>query len=40
VLIINQGLTRGDPYATQRVNLPLGRALTELLEETTGPGHA
>ena len=30
VLIINQGLTRGDPYAAQRVNLPLGQALTEL----------
>jgi NAD-dependent SIR2 family protein deacetylase len=40
VLIINQGLTRGDPYATYRVNLPLGQALTELLEETTGPSHA
>jgi NAD-dependent SIR2 family protein deacetylase len=43
VLIINQGLTRGDPYATRRIDLPLGRALTELtelLEETTGPGHA
>ncbi|WP_371401529.1 NAD-dependent protein deacetylase [Kribbella sp. NBC_00662] len=40
VLIINQGLTRGDPYATQRINLPLGRALTELLEETTGPSPA
>ena len=40
VLIINQGLTRGDPYATCRVNLPLGRALGELLEETTGPSHA
>ena len=32
VLIINQGLTRGDPYAAQRVNLPLGQALTELTE--------
>ena len=32
VLIINQGLTRGDPYATQRVNLPLGQALTELTQ--------
>ena len=40
VLIINQGLTRGDPYATCRVNLPLGRALGDLLEETTGPSHA
>ena len=32
VLIINQGLTRGDPYAAQRVNLPLGQALTELTQ--------
>jgi NAD-dependent SIR2 family protein deacetylase len=32
VLIINQGLTRGDPYATVRVNLPLGQALTTLTE--------
>lgn len=30
VLIINQGVTRGDPYAAHRVNLPLGQALTEL----------
>jgi NAD-dependent SIR2 family protein deacetylase len=30
VHIINQGLTRGDPYATIRVNLPLGEALTTL----------
>jgi NAD-dependent SIR2 family protein deacetylase len=30
VLIVNQGITRGDPYATHRVNLPLGQALTEL----------
>jgi NAD-dependent SIR2 family protein deacetylase len=30
VLIVNQGLTRGDPYATHRVNLPLGKALTDL----------
>ena len=30
VLIINQGLTRGDPYATHRINLPLGQALTTL----------
>jgi NAD-dependent SIR2 family protein deacetylase len=31
VLIINQGVTRGDPYAAHRVNLPLGQALNELL---------
>jgi NAD-dependent SIR2 family protein deacetylase len=44
VLIVNQGVTRGDPYATYRVNLPLGRALTELVRQvvrqTTGPSHA
>ena len=40
VAIVNQGPTRGDAYATYRVNLPLGQALTELLSETTGPGHA
>lgn len=32
VLIINQGVTRGDPYAAHRVNLPLGQALTELTQ--------
>ncbi len=32
VLIINQGLTRGDPYAAHRVNLPLGKALNELTD--------
>ena len=31
VLIVNQGLTRGDPYATHRVDLPLGQALTEII---------
>jgi NAD-dependent SIR2 family protein deacetylase len=30
VLIINRGPTRGDRYATVRVHLPLGAALTEL----------
>ncbi|GAA0615781.1 NAD-dependent protein deacetylase [Kribbella sandramycini] len=30
VLIVNQGITRGDPYARQRINLPLGQALSEL----------
>ncbi|HET6989173.1 MAG TPA: NAD-dependent protein deacetylase [Kribbella sp.] len=33
VVIINQGLTRGDPYAALRVNLPLGQALTELTQQ-------
>ncbi|MEU6154566.1 NAD-dependent protein deacetylase [Actinosynnema sp. NPDC047251] len=30
VLIVNQGETRGDRHASARVDLPLGRALTEL----------
>ena len=30
VLIVNHGETRGDQYAAVRVDLPLGRALTEL----------
>ncbi|WP_025358070.1 NAD-dependent protein deacetylase [Kutzneria albida] len=30
VLIVNQGVTRGDPHAAVRVDLPLGQALTEL----------
>jgi NAD-dependent SIR2 family protein deacetylase len=30
VLIVNRGETRGDAHATVRVDLPLGRALTEL----------
>ncbi|GAA2791224.1 NAD-dependent protein deacetylase [Kribbella solani] len=40
VLIINQGLTRGDPYATVRVDLPLGQALGELVRKASGPSHA
>jgi NAD-dependent SIR2 family protein deacetylase len=36
VLIINQGVTRGDPYAAVRVNLPLGQALTDLADRLTG----
>ncbi|TCO53638.1 NAD-dependent protein deacetylase [Actinocrispum wychmicini] len=31
VLIVNRGRTRGDEYATVRVDLPLGQALTSLL---------
>lgn len=31
VLIVNQGETRGDPYAVVRVDLPLGSALTDLV---------
>jgi NAD-dependent SIR2 family protein deacetylase len=30
VVIINRGVTRGDPYASLRVDLPLGTSLTEL----------
>ncbi|GHH53979.1 NAD-dependent protein deacetylase [Lentzea cavernae] len=32
VVIINRGETRGDPHATHRVDLPLGKTLTELAE--------
>ena len=32
VLIVNHGQTRGDAYATVRVDLPLGQALTDLTE--------
>jgi NAD-dependent SIR2 family protein deacetylase len=32
VLIVNRGETRGDQYATVRVDLPLGEALTELVD--------
>jgi NAD-dependent SIR2 family protein deacetylase len=32
VLIVNRGETRGDRYAEVRVDLPLGRALTELVD--------
>jgi NAD-dependent SIR2 family protein deacetylase len=32
VLIVNRGETRGDRYAEIRVDLPLGRALTELVD--------
>jgi NAD-dependent SIR2 family protein deacetylase len=31
VIIVNQGETRGDPYAAVRVDLPLGQALTDLI---------
>jgi NAD-dependent SIR2 family protein deacetylase len=30
VLIVNKGVTRGDDYASVRVDRPLGSALTEL----------
>ncbi|NKQ58841.1 NAD-dependent protein deacetylase [Amycolatopsis sp. K13G38] len=38
VLIINQGITRGDPHATVRVDRPLGPALTELAATLSEPG--
>jgi hypothetical protein len=31
VVIVNQGATRGDGYATATLGAPLGRALTELV---------
>lgn len=36
VFIINRGHTRGDRYATVRVDLPLGTALTELIDVLSG----
>ena len=36
VLIINRGRTRGDDYATVRVEAPLGQALTDILARLTG----
>jgi NAD-dependent SIR2 family protein deacetylase len=33
VAILNQGVTRGDEYAAVRVDLPLGAALTRLVQE-------
>ena len=32
VLIVNRGRTRGDDYASVRVDLPLGQALTDIVE--------
>jgi hypothetical protein len=32
VVIVNQGSTRGDPYAQLRIDAPLGPALTELAQ--------
>lgn len=36
VVIINQGETRGDAHASLRVDLPLGKSLTELAEVVVG----
>ena len=33
VVIVNQGATRGDPYATATLDAPLGQALTALVRE-------
>jgi NAD-dependent SIR2 family protein deacetylase len=38
VLIVNQGATRGDEHAAQRVDLPLGHALTDLARLLGLPG--
>ncbi|HJP76071.1 MAG TPA: NAD-dependent protein deacetylase [Pseudonocardiaceae bacterium] len=35
VLIVNRGRTRGDDYASVRVDLPLGQALTDIVERLT-----
>jgi hypothetical protein len=32
IAIVNQGTTRGDPYAAVRVDLPLGPALARLAD--------
>jgi NAD-dependent SIR2 family protein deacetylase len=37
VLIVNRGQTRGDSYASVRVDLPLGQALTSLLRTLAVP---
>lgn len=37
VVIVNQGVTRGDPYAEVKLDAPLGRVLTELVAEVSEP---
>lgn len=39
VVIINRGETRGDPHASLRVDLPLGKSLTELAEVVLESGN-
>ncbi|MFD4676959.1 NAD-dependent protein deacetylase [Lentzea sp. NPDC058450] len=39
VVIINRGETRGDPHASIRVDLPLGKSLTELAEVVLQSGN-
>jgi hypothetical protein len=37
VVIVNQGATRGDGYATVTLDAPLGRTLTELVAALGSP---
>jgi hypothetical protein len=37
VVIVNQGATRGDGYATATLDAPLGRTLTELVSALDPP---
>lgn len=39
VVIINRGVTRGDPFASLRVDLPLGKSLTELADAVLQSGN-
>ena len=38
IVIVNQGATRGDGYATATLDAPLGRTLTELVARIGDPG--
>ena len=38
MIIVNQGETRGDPYAQLRIDAPLGRVLSELSRQLVGVG--
>jgi NAD-dependent SIR2 family protein deacetylase len=40
VVIVNQGATRGDPYAQLRIDAPLGRLLAELTGRLAEPADA
>jgi hypothetical protein len=37
VVIVNQGATRGDGYATATLDAPLGRTMTELMSALDPP---
>jgi ABC-type sugar transport system substrate-binding protein len=39
VVIVNQGVTRGDRYASARIEAPLGAALAELVERVGAAAH-